>query len=77
VVLESLADRRKKISALLVVEVLCDRIEFHDNSYSNRRRNVRLVTLFHQTSYGMFERMNNVIYNFSRYCDLVSFSQRG
>jgi Reverse transcriptase (RNA-dependent DNA polymerase) len=79
--LECLEDRRTVASALLIRDLLCNRIDsehlsgllrFEDNPYA-RRRNAKLIPFFHRTNYGKFEPLNNAILNFNRYCDLFGF----
>ena len=79
--LESIEDRRRIASALLIRDLLCGRIDsphltsklrFEQRPYA-RRRHAKLVPFFHRTNYGKFEPLNNAIMNFNHYCDLFGF----
>jgi hypothetical protein len=83
--LESLEDRRTVASAVLIRDLLCDRIAAEhvsnllrsENNPYTRRRNAKIVPFFHRTNYGKFEPLKNAIMNFNRYCDLFGFRNDG
>jgi hypothetical protein len=81
--LESVADRRRVSSALLVRDLLCGRVDspllasklrFEQRPYASRRH-AKLVPFFHRTNYGKFEPLNNAIMNFNHYCDCFGFRE--
>jgi hypothetical protein len=79
--LEVLVIEEKQLLRCFVRDVLCRRIEFaylvdllrfESNPYT-RRRNARLMDLYHRTNYGQNDPVNKAVLIFNLNCDMFGF----